>query len=296
MKPAKRKTIKKVLHAKVEDWAITLPEHLQKMVREGTIVTGGSIVSLLRGERINDFDLYFTEQETALAIAQHYANWMNEEDDLDIEVRIEPGINIRGEEEERIINYVSSAGVAEGESDQEPDETEEWLNGEAPEDEPKKQTRYRPVFISRNAITLSDSVQLITRFYGDAEQVHKSFDFIHATCWYDVGKNELVLPGPALESILSNTLYYQGSLYPIASIFRAKKFIERGWRISAGDLLKIMWQISELDLTDTRLLTDQLTGVDALYMSALVHALQDANEDRLGSDYVIGIIDRIFNT
>src|SRR5690606_18125994 len=103
------------------------------------------------------------------------------------------------------------------------------------------------------------------------------------------------LPQAALESILSRELRYQGSLYPIATIFRVKKFINRGWRITAGELLKIMWQISEVNLKDRYTLIDQLTGVDASHMNHLVNAMEAADPAGVDSTYVATIIDRIFN-
>jgi 5,10-methenyltetrahydromethanopterin hydrogenase len=74
-----------------------------------------------------------------------------------------------------------------------------------------------------------------------------------------------------------------------------KKFLERGWRITAGQQLKIMWQISELNLADHNVLREQLTGVDALFMQELINALRDVEPQKLTSTYVAEIIDRIFD-
>jgi len=74
-----------------------------------------------------------------------------------------------------------------------------------------------------------------------------------------------------------------------------KKFLDRGWRISAGEMLKIMWQISELDLKDQDMLREQLTGVDMAYMHELIAALKDVSADKINSTYIAEIIDRIFN-
>lgn len=292
MNPAKRKTIKKVITAKVDDWLKTLPEELAKSIKNDVVVTGGCIVSLLTGNRINDFDVYFKTIESAKAIAEHYA----EQSTSFVDVRIEKDCeNIKGELEDRLVNYIQSEGVA-NENPDEVDESTEWIEQDPKEetdDEPKP--KYRVQFISRNAITLSHSMQLITRFQGSVEEIHRNFDFVHATCSFEYGKNELTLPPKALESILSNELRYQGSLYPIATIFRVKKFISRGWRITAGELLKIMWQISEVNMTNREVMIDQLTGVDAAYMNMLINALGDTDEDRVNSSYVTTIIDRIFN-
>jgi hypothetical protein len=94
------------------------------------------------------------------------------------------------------------------------------------------------------------------------------------------------------------TLKYNGSLYPVCSLFRLRKFIKRGWSISAGDILKMAMQISEIDLRDPVILRDQLTGVDALYFNMLIDALdknEQNSEGKYSVPYILTIIDRIFS-
>lgn len=67
------KTVRKVLNKKLTDWVNSISSiELQQSIKRDTIVTGGSIVSLLMGEKVNDYDIYFKTQETALAVAQYY--------------------------------------------------------------------------------------------------------------------------------------------------------------------------------------------------------------------------------
>ena len=114
---------------------------------------------------------------------------------------------------------------------------------------------------------------------------------------YDAGTNKLVTPEKALRSMQSRTLYYEGSLYPVCSLFRCRKFIKRGWSISAGEMLKIVLQISEIDLTITSILREQLTGVDALYFNQLISAIKqkEAQGEAIDKTYIVTVIDRIFN-
>lgn len=289
MKPAKPKTIKKVIGKKVSDWLNSLPEQLRKQVAPDIIVTGGCITSMLMGVPINDFDIYMKTQKSAFDLAVHYASMMPS---ADIEVVIEDAVNIKGESESRVICRIPSQGVT-GKNPDEKDDTENWLESETTDSVEKP--KYYPQFISQNAITLSGHVQVITRFYGEVENIHKNFDFVHATCCYDNATGELTLPPKALLSIITKDLNYTGSLYPIASIFRAKKFIERGWSCTAGELLKIAFQVSEIDMTNIITLDDQLTGVDASYMRSLIHALESVEPEKVNSTYVAEIIDRIFN-
>ena len=158
-----------------------------------------------------------------------------------------------------------------------------------------KKGSYRPVFLSENAITLSDKVQLVVRFYGEPSQLHENYDYAHAMCYYKYATDELSCPQEALECMLSKTLIYKGSLYPLASIFRLRKFIARGWRISAGQMLKIMFQISKLDLSDSKALYEQLIGVDQAYMHQLIRALENREPGtRIDATYLASLIDQIF--
>ena len=64
-------TIKSLIRRRLSDWVASIDnEELQKKLREDTIVTGGCIASMLLGEKINDYDLYFRTKETALAVAE----------------------------------------------------------------------------------------------------------------------------------------------------------------------------------------------------------------------------------
>jgi hypothetical protein len=152
--------------------------------------------------------------------------------------------------------------------------------------------------MSDNAITLSSKVQLVIRFYGSPEEVHKNYDFTHCTCYWVAKDDELVLPPEALESILTKNIWYQGSLYPLCSIIRTRKFIQRGWHINAGQYLKMCFQLSELDLSNLEVLQEQLTGVDAAYFIEVIDKCKNklaAEPDfKVTMPYLCTIVDKIF--
>jgi hypothetical protein len=310
----KKSSIRRALHNKISDWLKSITdETLAEEMAKGIIVTGGAIPSMLLGEKVRDYDIYFKTIELAEKVANYYVNEFNlttkqaiadgaKPDAIPVtpEIRRTKVVNCKGEEEERIMIFIKSAGVAAESTSPyryfeqlHPDKAEEFIDTLAKSKKDKRP--YRPVFMSQNAITLSDGVQVIIRFFGDAAGIHRNFDYVHALSWYDYYNNHLELNQKSLECLLSRTLMYSGSLYPVASIFRAKKFIERGWRISAGQLLKIMWQLSELKLSDPQTLHEQLTGVDAHDMMQLVNALKDTDPDKITGAYVAELIDRIFD-
>lgn len=305
----KRNGIKKEIRAKLAAWFESIDnDTVRKAAMKDTIVTGGAIASMLLGESVNDYDIYFRSRDTTLLVADYYVKMFNEKNNLDVKDGVtayQPYVvcghkkNVKGEMEERVSIYCKSAGVASEEhaeyryfETQPAYLTEEF--GDSLENKDNSDGSFRPVFMSENAITLSDKVQIVIRFYGEPDKIHDNYDFQHAMCYWDNGSQELHLPPEALECLLSRTLIYRGSLYPIASVFRTKKFLERGWRISAGQQLKMMWQISEIDLSNFETLSEQLTGVDQAYLHQVIEALRGVEPDKIDSSYVAAIIDKIF--
>ena len=322
MSGAKRKTIKKILRHKLNSWIDTIDDkNVKELVKRDVFVTGGSIASMLLGETINDYDVYFKTKETTLEVAKYYCAKFNEANpNADVKPYIKEIslTNIKGETEERVVVWVQSAGAASDESDDgtyqyfemtdnaDGDLANEYvdklLSGMKMKTDDETRGRagqYIPKFLSQNAITLSDKVQIVIRFYGSPEEIYKNYDFVHVCNHYDYHTDDLCLNPKALESLLSRTLYYQGSLYPICSIFRSKKFIERGWKISAGQLLKMAFQVSEIDLKDLPTLREQLCGVDQAYFHqviSMIEAEKNNNPDvDIDSSYVVQLVDKIFD-
>jgi hypothetical protein len=97
-----------------------------------------------------------------------------------------------------------------------------------------------------------------------------------------------------MEAILAKELRYVGSKYPVCSVVRLRKFIARGWRINAGQILKMAMQISALDLTDLAVLEDQLTGVDTAYFLQLIEKLKEKDPTKVNTAYLVEIINRMF--
>lgn len=362
MNGMKTATIKKLLSERINAWTSSIKdEHVRELARKNTIVSGGAIASALLGEKINDYDVYFRDFETALAVAKYYVGVFNEGrmavtpsgSSALPAVRVGKVANSKGVEETRIQIWIQSAGVAAEEQGevkyfemQSEQTTNEFISSLAPAEEDhctalerelaevnaeiaaltqpefiasfgdntepsasiptaeelekvvavaKIKKDFRPIFLSDNAITLSNKFQLVIRFWGEPAQIHDNYDFVHAMCYYDAGKHELVCPPEALECLLAKTLIYRGSLYPVASIFRLRKFYERGWRATAGQLLKIIFQISKLNLDDPKVLREQLIGVDQAYMHQLLRAIESKEPGtRVDATYLAKLIDEVF--
>jgi hypothetical protein len=303
------KTIKSVLRKKFQDFLSSIAdEDLRKLVAANSLITGGSIASMLLGEKPNDFDVYFKTKQCALRVAEYYVDLWKKNPPTRFANDPKRVVDIFVvEEAERVKVVVKSSGIASEsgsdayayfeQSDKEGDAGEYVENvvkdaedAKAKEGKPK----YRPVFLTTNAISLSDDVQLVIRFYGTADQIHENYDFVHCTCSWDAATGELVLPPAALEALLAKDLRYKRSKYPLCSIIRTRKFLNRGWKISAGQYVKMAWDLNKLDLSSTAVLEDQMVGVDAAYFLEVIALLKEKGTEKIDEAYLMEIIDRIF--
>ncbi|GHU58821.1 hypothetical protein FACS189444_3110 [Spirochaetia bacterium] len=327
----KRRIINAVITKKFNEWTATIEdEAARKLVEKNTIITGGCIASMINGEEVKDYDVYFTNQETVLAVARYYIEKFKTAKPLGPNIQIFIGNDFTNESSEfrrqikrieelpdddpekdlgllefyndhkdyeepgRVYLYINSSGIAaEKPLGELMDDSENPLD-ELLED-PEKKEKYRPVFFSSNAITLSNKIQIVTRFYGDAAEIHKNFDYLHATNYWVSNPGKVEIKIEALEAVHNKELIYVGSKYPVCSLFRMRKFISRGFTISAGEILKIAMNINEFDLTKIPVLRDQLIGVDSAYFNALIEALKEKKDGWINRNYLTELINRMYN-
>lgn len=220
------KTIKHTIIKKMEEWLKSIKdESLREDVKKNLLVSGGSITSLLLNEKVNDFDVYLMDVDIMKRLVIYYTKPFGITifdgrqkpeliKELEEAYQYAPGeesaidrnnskaISLRNLKEDQIKLYFDSASGLKVNEAKDPAE----LN-------------YEPLFFSPNAISLSNDLQIVIRFYGTAEQIHKTFDFIHATNYFTFGEG-LVTNINALESIITKQLKYQGSYYPVTSVIR----------------------------------------------------------------------------
>lgn len=306
----KTKTINAVINKKFDQWVATITdENVRKLVKKNSILTGGSIASMLLKEQVNDFDFYFRNKETVLAVANYYVEqfkqnppptfkktndevkiWVDQPDEYRVRILIKSaGIASASESSENSYQYFEQIPDNEGAAVEYVENAANVLK-ETTDEKPT----FRPVFLSSNAISLSDQVQLVIRFYGDPEHIHENYDYVHATNYWTSWDRKVTLRTEALECLLTKELRYIGSKYPICSIVRMRKFLGRQWTINAGQILKMAMQVNELDLTNYDVLEEQLMGMDVAYFMDVIQRLKEKDPTKIDYAYLVEIIDRIF--
>jgi len=329
------KTMKQIITKKINKWTDTITDDtVIKAIQKDLIITGGCFTSFIQNEEPKDYDCYFRTKETVLKVADYYVNIWNENhkgqknkigETTKVFVleggkpsadflkyyqidKLEESASrmIANTPSDRVKIIFPSDGIVGDPAEVRANEElgtvianiEEIDEVKADEILDKERTSYFPVFMSTNAVTLSDGIQLIVRFYGEPDEIHSTYDFEHTKAYYDIKDKEIVIPRIVYEMVVNKTLRYTGSKYPVASLFRLRKFINRGWTINAGQILKISMQVSDLDLMDIDVLEDQLVGVDSVYFMNLIEQFRKQKESdgnfELSTGYVMSIVDKIF--
>lgn len=297
----KRKTIVKIIREKIEYWLKSITdESLRDAIREDYCLTGGAIASMLLGEPPNDYDIYFQSMDVATRVTNYYVDkFKKEQSDKGI-VTYNNVVVQSDADAGRVYIRVASAGMLEDGQDgssyqffemQPPQNLEAYLEKM---EQKKSAPQFGVAFMTGNAITLYDGIQIIIRFVGAPSEIHKNFDFVHCLQYY-TEKEGLVLNVDSMAALMAKELRYVGSLYPVCSIFRIKKYLARGFSITAGEMTKIAFDISRLDMTDIGVLREQLTGIDSAYFHEVLSILSENSDKDIDRTYLMSIIDRVFD-
>jgi hypothetical protein len=248
----------------------------RKDFNELVFIAGGAVTSLLTKSKVNDYDLYFKDAHVAALVVQA----------LNDRVPFTGGAYVltpRAPEPyhaDTMTMSLSADVVASG--------------NKAPVE---GQTRL--VFISDNALTmeikgLDAKVQCIFRFIGQPTDVLQSFDFAHCRFFYDPAIDEIKGSVVGLSALATKQLVYEGSLFPLTSLLRVKKFVKRGWTLDPLQQLLILQNAIKFDWSDREVVLDQLKGVDTNSFQPLLRKLEaetDGPENAL--DYIIELAKKL---
>ena len=232
-----KRQIAENIDEKIDDLVKSIDDpDIANTIDKHAIIAGGCIASMLLGEDIRDYDVYFDSAGSAEKVAKYYVERFGD-----------GSISVVHEGVSGPFAIDVPAGIE--------------VNNEGTD-------KYRPICVTEHAVTLANNVQIVLRFCYSVEDIINVFDFIHCkNVWHD---GSVTFNSDAIESILTRDLVYTGSSYPLASLIRMRKFIKRGWNINAGQILKIVFDLQKLDLNDYDVLRNQLVGVDTAFFSELL--------------------------
>jgi hypothetical protein len=121
--------------------------------------------------------------------------------------------------------------------------------------------------------------QMICAVYGEPEDILKKFDFTMSMAAWVPKTGEFIMDSRFLQHCAQKRLFFNSNAdYPICSLWRAVKFIKRGWKLSAIDSIKLSLKIHNIKIYDHHELKRQLMGIDTLFLKELTDALESKKE------------------
>ena len=83
-------------------------------------------------------------------------------------------------------------------------------------------------WITENAVTLKNHLQLIIKHYGSPEEIRKTFDFVHCMPYYDLWDDRLYISRRQYDCCVNKILEINNSTN--LTTWRENKFKERGYK------------------------------------------------------------------
>lgn len=121
--------------------------------------------------------------------------------------------------------------------------------------------------------------QLIEAVVGSPAEVIKGFDFSMCMGAWDPTTGVFILDSLFLKHVAQRRLCFNPNAeFPICSLWRATKFIKRGWKLPGIEAIKLALAIHNIGLGDLGELKRQLLGIDTIFLKALTDALATKHE------------------
>jgi hypothetical protein len=138
------------------------------------------------------------------------------------------------------------------------------------------------LFKSDNAITYKIEghiIQLIIKVIGKIYDIMDQFDYTICLAGYDISSDTFEFPQ---EFLLHNSqkklVFTNNTKYPICSMFRLNKYINRGYKITGIEMIKIALAINNLNLENYIDLKEQLEGIDTFMLQDLTKEFLDKQD------------------
>lgn len=125
------------------------------------------------------------------------------------------------------------------------------------------------------SVTKGMRYQLIVAEFGNPQEVIDKFDFTCCMGAFVPKDRTFVLGDHFLKHSSQRRLCFNASAgFPICSLWRAAKFVKRGWKFPAIEVIKLALSINHLDLKTHGELKRQLMGIDTMLLKELTDTLE----------------------
>jgi len=119
------------------------------------------------------------------------------------------------------------------------------------------------------------------------DQLFEVFDFTICMGAYIPDTGKFMLHEDFLRHTSQRKLVYTSSPYPISSMHRTKKYIDRGYSINGIEIMKISLDIADLNLNTMEDVADQFQGIDVLVLKSFIEELKRNKDEEYSKEKVL---------
>lgn len=139
-------------------------------------------------------------------------------------------------------------------------------------------------------------VQLIKKVFGAPKEIIKQFDFTICMAAYDPQTETIIMDDNFLYHLAQRTLYLNTELkYPIATLWRVKKYLKRDFSLPAIEIIKLALIINNLKIETFGQLKEQLEGIDTYFLRELTDALINKENEVFDFKEALEFMDKILS-
>jgi len=259
-----------------------------KKLLTNSFFAGGVITSICKGEKVKDYDLFFSDFDLLKSIVDYNLGFHNYGASFSIKKEVDP----KNPKLERAVLYKKPDVYGNLSVDEFIEEFNKYSKNWG--------GAIKPTYLSHNALSFSNGVQAIFRFIGEPEEVFTTFDYEHCkTFWrpsaLGVSDGKVEFLGKSLESLAKNELIYtRNTRFVLSAISRLNKFISRGWGVAPSSLLSIAASASKVDWNNKEVLREELLGIYGISPTTLNVILDLASrEQEVNLDKVIEMLGEV---
>ena len=155
----------------------------------------------------------------------------------------------------------------------------------------------KPSFVTDCAISYvvkKIRIQLIKIFYGEPYRVINGFDYTVCMAAYYPKKSDIILDERFLQHLAAKELHYSNlSEYPFSALWRAGKYIRRGFSFPATEMIKLALAINKLEIVTYRDLKKQLEGIDTILLKPITDILVERADEKFEVTEALLLMDTI---
>jgi len=283
------RTVNNLCEEKLKELALT-EKQFSETILCTSFIAGGAILSVSKQEKIKDYDLFMTTPAAALKLFNILIKRIPDGDSLTLTVE-QDNINPNLHRGYLFLNNAFREDTLEKAIDRFNENCKKYKI---------KSHKVYPTYLSKNALTLSNGVQLIFRFIGEPKEVFSTFDYEHCKIYWRPNPLGLLLgsvhyEGRSQESIAKNELIYTGNTrFVLSAISRLNNFIKRGWGISPSSLLSLALSVNKVDWSSREALEEELLGIYGIENQTLKTILNlCSKEGKVDLDKVVQVLGEV---